>query len=283
MSFPLASDLFPDSPLPPASAKTLFQQWFETTVSLLGQAGTAESARAALGIGGIYEDIGAANAYIVSLSPEISEYPDGSFDFHFIVANDNSDESTLDAGGGALPLVRSDGLELSAGDIVAGSLVNVAYDPDGGRFIIAGAVISQQLSKAVADGLYAALSGNASNAFSVGVATANQQAARRSQIPGNGVPVDVTGTRALDTTYVNPSSTTALKVYVSLSSVVTGSKATVTITVAGVNLGTVATNESGSGGYGGQPVFIGFTVPPSGAYRISNATQTSTIVKWSEQ
>lgn len=137
------------------------------------------------------------------------------------------------------------------------------------------------LTQTSANALYAAIAGSSTQTFSVGAASASAHALRLEQALGMTGYTDVTSSRALGSVYTN-SYPRPLEVVVSLSSSATGSKATVSVTVTGNTLGTVSTNEGVSSSYGGNPTMISFTVPPGGTYRISNATQTSTILNWNE-
>lgn len=71
-------------------------------------------------------DTGAANAYVVALSPAITAYT-GDFSGKMKVTNANTGASTLDAGGGAVALVNDVGGALVIGDLPAGCVVEYSY------------------------------------------------------------------------------------------------------------------------------------------------------------
>lgn len=73
-------------------------------------------------------DTGAANAYVVALTPTVSSYTAG-FRCAVKAANTNTGTSTLNAGGGAVTIKKLNGTtNLVAGDIVAGQIFVVEYD-----------------------------------------------------------------------------------------------------------------------------------------------------------
>ena len=77
---------------------------------------------------------GAADAYVLSLSPAITAYAAGQA-FSFFATNTNTGASTLNVTGVAIDaIVTWDGSALAAGRIVSGQLVNVVHD--GTNFII---------------------------------------------------------------------------------------------------------------------------------------------------
>ena len=71
-------------------------------------------------------DAGAANAYVISMTPNVTTYQEGQL-FLFRALNTNTGTSTLNIDGvSADTIVRVDGTTLQANDIQAGSLILVA-------------------------------------------------------------------------------------------------------------------------------------------------------------
>ncbi|MBF8179669.1 hypothetical protein IXC47_18460, partial [Herminiimonas contaminans] len=100
-------------------------------------------------------DIGVANAYKVELDPPITVYPPKSIEVQFKAVNASTIAApTLDAGGGPLTLVRSDGSALASGDIAVGAMITATRDPASNRFYIRSIVPSQTMSQAAADARY---------------------------------------------------------------------------------------------------------------------------------
>lgn len=91
-------------------------------------------------IGGYLIDAGVANAYVVALTPPIDAYP-ANLSFKVKIAHPNTGASTLDAGGGPLPLVRDDGTPVQAGDVHG--LIDVQYDQATNQFWMVGMAVSQ--------------------------------------------------------------------------------------------------------------------------------------------
>lgn len=89
-------------------------------------------------------DTGAANAYVVALSPAITAYGDG-MTVRMKIANANNGASTLDAGGGALPMVNQVGDALVNGDLHAGSVITAIHIAAAGKFYLTSMVSSQTL------------------------------------------------------------------------------------------------------------------------------------------
>lgn len=71
-------------------------------------------------------DTGTANAKVVALNPAITSYT-GNFGGTFKNAVLNAGACTINFGGGAVPLVRDDGVALAAGDLPAGVVVGYQY------------------------------------------------------------------------------------------------------------------------------------------------------------
>lgn len=87
-------------------------------------------------------DTGAANAYVIALSPVITAYA-GNFSGSFKAVNANTGASTLNAGGGAIALVNDVGGALVGGDIQANSIVSYNYSFADGKAYITSIVQSQ--------------------------------------------------------------------------------------------------------------------------------------------
>lgn len=82
-------------------------------------------------------DTGAANAYVVALSPAIASYTDlGGLTVRFRAANACTGASTLNAGGGVLALRRPTGAALIAGDIPINGLVQATLDTVAGYWVL---------------------------------------------------------------------------------------------------------------------------------------------------
>jgi hypothetical protein len=102
-------------------------------------------------------DSGAANAYVIALNPAIAAYT-GNFSGSFKVANANTGNSTLNTGGGVVPLVSDVGGQLSNGDLVVGTIVTYQYILADNKAYITSFVTPQAISQAAADLRYIALS-----------------------------------------------------------------------------------------------------------------------------
>lgn len=87
-------------------------------------------------------DTGAANAYVVALSPAITAYTDG-MTVRVKAINANTGASTLNAGGGVVALVNDVGDALANGDIPAASIFTATYIASAGKFYITSMVQSQ--------------------------------------------------------------------------------------------------------------------------------------------
>ena len=103
---------------------------------------TAYADRVGAAISGYYQDTGAANAFVIAPSPAISAYADGmSLKFRAIHAC--TGPCTVNAGPGAIGLVRSDGMAMQSGDVFPGMLVNATFDNATGHALMNGLVQSQ--------------------------------------------------------------------------------------------------------------------------------------------
>ena len=80
-------------------------------------------------------DTGAANAYVIALSPVVSVYADGQA-FMFKATNANTGATTLDAGGGAVAIVTNANAALTGGEILANGQYNVSYNSTFTAFVL---------------------------------------------------------------------------------------------------------------------------------------------------
>lgn len=87
-------------------------------------------------------DTGAANAYVVALSPAIIAYADG-MTIRVKAVNANTGACTLNAGGGVVALNNDVGAALVAGDIPAGGVFTATYVASAGVFYMNALVQSQ--------------------------------------------------------------------------------------------------------------------------------------------
>jgi hypothetical protein len=152
-----ASSVAPPNP-------TVGQLWYNdttSTISLYTAAGWEQMTTVTAIQGENYSiDSGVANAYVVVKTPPISSYVAG-FGGKFKVANTNTGPSTLDAGGGPLPLLNDLGNPLSAGDIQAGSIVSYYFVFADSKFYVTSYTYSET------DPRYATPTGNALLNFEV--------------------------------------------------------------------------------------------------------------------
>jgi hypothetical protein len=101
-------------------------------------------------------DTGVANAYVVALSPEVTAYTNG-MEVRVKIVNANTTAATLNAGGGAVPLVNDVGSALVSGDLPANCVISAVYDSTANKFIMTSRVPSQAMSQAAADARYVGL------------------------------------------------------------------------------------------------------------------------------
>lgn len=87
-------------------------------------------------------DTGVANAYVVALNPAIAAYTEG-MTVRVKVVNANTAASTLNAGGGAVPLVNNVGGALVSGDLLAGGILTAVYVASAGKFYVTSFIQSQ--------------------------------------------------------------------------------------------------------------------------------------------
>lgn len=87
-------------------------------------------------------DTGVADAYALVMDPVLTAYTNG-MGFRFLALHDNTGPSTLNAGPGAVPIKRSDGAALQAGDITTGQFYDMVYDQASGHMYLTSLVWSQ--------------------------------------------------------------------------------------------------------------------------------------------
>ena len=84
--------------------------------------------RAVAEVGGYYQDTGSvANAYVVTAAPPITSYVNG-LSLRFRTTRANNAGCTLDAGAGAVQMLREDRQPLQQNDLSTGSITVVTYD-----------------------------------------------------------------------------------------------------------------------------------------------------------
>jgi hypothetical protein len=89
-------------------------------------------------------DTGAVNAYLLTFASNFTAYANGIV-IYFIAANTNTGPSTLNVNGlGVVPIVNQNGAALTAGQIIAGQMVGVAYYNGNWLLILAPAQFPQQ-------------------------------------------------------------------------------------------------------------------------------------------
>jgi len=107
-------------------------------------------------------DTGAANAYVVTLSPVPSAYAAG-MELVFKATSANTGASTVNVNSlGAKAIKHSDGTALDAGDIAAGAMVRIIYD--GTNFQLAADMSAASGANALLAAGYAADAENAASA-----------------------------------------------------------------------------------------------------------------------
>ncbi|MTK12715.1 MAG: hypothetical protein F8N39_11700 [Clostridiaceae bacterium] len=110
--------------------------------SQAGQVAAAIALMVQAKAGDYVADTGAANAYVVALTPAVTAYGNG-LSIKFRSRRANTDASTLDAGAGPVPLLRSDGTPLRKGDVPPNSVVSTVFDAAAKAFLVTGIVLSQ--------------------------------------------------------------------------------------------------------------------------------------------
>lgn len=125
-------------------------------------------------------DTGAADAYVVSIaSTYLTSYSDG-LTIRVKIANANTGASTINVNAlGARTIVRGDGSALQAGDLVAGQIVELAYNSTAGNFQLNASAAAASASAAAASAAAAAGSAGAA-AGSAGAASGSAGAAAAS-------------------------------------------------------------------------------------------------------
>jgi hypothetical protein len=213
-------------------------------------------------------DTGAANAYVIALNPAITVYTNG-IDVRFRVVNANTGASTLNAGGGAVPLRNDINGALVAGDLPVGSVVSAVYDSTAAAFLITSLVTSQAMSQAAADGRYAALAGLSTQIFRAANAVGANDVVVYGQAFGIGqANTDVKASRVLGQTYPN---STAKAREVSVISLLAAS-AVLSATVNGIQKCYMANNATSATG-----LTVTFTVMPGESYVVSGGTLSSWV------
>ncbi|MBI5435956.1 MAG: hypothetical protein HY937_02400 [Nitrosomonadales bacterium] len=134
-------------------------------------------------------DTGAANAYVVALSPAITAYTDG-MTVRVKAANANTNASTLNAGAGVVALCNDVGGALAGGDVPAGGIFEVTYILSENKFRITSLVQSQ------GDARYAALAGLVTQVFSVATPNAASHAVPADNLLGDNAVIN--GEMAID-------------------------------------------------------------------------------------
>ena len=104
--------------------------------------GWAPYAGADGGRGSYVADTGAVNAYVATVAPPVAAYKNG-YNVIFKALHTNTGASTLNTGGGAVALHRSDGAALVAGDVVVGNIYEAVYDAATTSFWLVTTVVSQ--------------------------------------------------------------------------------------------------------------------------------------------
>ena len=110
-------------------------------------------------------DSGAVNALVVAMNPPITAYAKGAV-CSFKVAVTNTGACTINAGGGAVALVRNDGTAMQAGDLIAGAVYTAVYDATLGKFMLLCMIPSQMVPYHQIQPVTASV---ASNALTVGL------------------------------------------------------------------------------------------------------------------
>ncbi len=139
-------------------------------------------------IGGISNyavDTGAANAYVISVSPStLVAYADG-LTLRFKAANANTGAATINVNGlGLRSIVRPDGTSLTADDIYAGQICQISYNNTTGNFqlsITPLAAVYQALAYANAAAASASAAAGSASAASSSASAASSSASLASQ------------------------------------------------------------------------------------------------------
>ncbi|WP_208508363.1 hypothetical protein [Variovorax paradoxus] len=195
-------------------------------------------------------DSGAANAYVVNLTPGVAALVDG-MQVRFRAANANSGAATLNFNGlGAAPILGASHEALQGGEIVANGRCSVVWVASSSSWVLQSSGGSQQ----------------------IGLATQTKHAVRRDQAIGAGATAlgILTASRAIDVTYTNTTSRAKL-VIIDLS-LTSGSYARAYVGVQEVWYFSSAVTFC-----------TGFlVVPPGATYNISGVSGSASIVYWLE-
>jgi hypothetical protein len=169
--------------------------WYDSTLNFLNvfDATWQQLAYFTQAQGNYSVDTGGANAYVVALVPAITTYQN-NFVGRFKVGVTNTGASTINAGGGVIPLLNNQGGALVAGDLIAGSVITYIYIKADNHAYVTSSVLSQN------DAVFAAIAGNNSQTFQVSTALSSTQAVPLAQAQQIGVPIgtiiDFAGTTA---------------------------------------------------------------------------------------
>lgn len=197
----------------------------------------------ALSGAGFYQlDTGAADAYVIARSPAIGAYVNG-MGIRFKAVHTNTGASTINAGPGAVPLRRSDGAAVVAGDIVNGTIYDAVYDLATTSFCLLGVVPSQVIAEVTP--LLPVLF-TAQNV--------------------------VTGSRALGSNYTN---TTGKPMHVAVTVVNGGAASNLTLTIGGI--AQIAQGQASPGAV----YSVSGMVPPGAVYNAS-ISSGGTLTNWTE-
>lgn len=112
-----------------------------------------------------------ANAYVVALSPAIAAYANG-MTVRFRTSRANTAGTTLDAGGGAVPLQREDGVALSDGDISSNAITVATYVASAGAFLV-NEIVRSQLGALAKEGIGLGLQDDGSGNLQIKLADAS--------------------------------------------------------------------------------------------------------------
>lgn len=138
-------------------------------------------------------DTGAANAYVVALSPPITSYTQ-SFPFAFRAVHSNTGASTVNFGGGVVPLDRDDGTAMQNGDIGANSIVMGAYDFVANKALVSGIVLSQ-LGALAKENFGNGLQDDGTGGATLKLADSNSLRVSASGVQGSSATTDTTTTQ----------------------------------------------------------------------------------------
>ena len=130
-------------------------------------------------------DLGGPNAFFLSNVPGFTQYGDG-FKVYFKAANSNTGPATINVNAlGVVPVTRTDGNALEAGDIFAGQILELFYSASAGAFqyFSSGAAASASAAASAAAALGSATA--ASNSAAAAAASAVTAAASATTAAGS--------------------------------------------------------------------------------------------------